>query len=239
VRVRVDLLPRGPYPDLALVVDVLRASTSIALLFERGASEVFVTESLRVARELPADLALAEREGLPPEGFFGGTSPAEILKGDFRGKTVAYTSENLPRALRAAEGAKTVLLGALVNARAAVSLAKSRAEEEIAVVAAGHRGNEALDDAVASGFLAKKLELTLPRATLDDGARIASALLKAFPDPQEALWRSESGQLLARLGYTEDLAHASVISRTRAVPLLVGVGGSSGKGVWKFIPLFA
>ena len=236
MRLRVELLPRGPYADLALLVDVLRASTSIALLFEKGAREVWVTKSLRLARELDADLALGEREGLPPEGFAHSTSPVEILGLDLVGKSVAYTSENLPLAIERAQDAKHVLLGAFVNAPAAVRAARQLASEEIAIVAAGHRGGEALDDALASGFLAKKLSRALPSVQQNDGARIAAALLKAFPDPQEALWQSESGQLLHARGFTEDLAHASVIGRTKKVPRLAERRQVRDVGLFRFLP---
>ncbi len=236
MRVRVELLPRGPYADLVLLVDVLRASTSIALLFEKGAREVWVTGSLRLARELEADLTLGEREGLPPEGFAHGTSPAEILSLDLAGKSVAYTSENLPRALERAGDAKHLLLGAFVNAPAAVQAARRLAGKEIAVVAAGHGGEEALDDALASGFLAKKLIRGREEVQVNDGARIATALLKAFPDPQEALWQSASGQLLHARGFTEDLAHASIIGRTRQVPRLAERRQVRGVGLFRFLP---
>ena len=234
MRVSVELLPRGPYSDLVLLVDVLRASTSIALLFERGAREVRVTPSLRLARELEADLALGDREGIPPEGFFASTSPTEILGLELMGKRIVYTSENLPAALMRTKGARHVLLAAFVNGPAALRQARALAKEEAAVVAVGHRGKEALDDAVAAGFLAKKLLRAEAKAEPNDGARIAAALLKAFPDPQEALWQSTSGQLLVARGFTEDLAQASVIGRTSRVPRLVGYEEVRGQPVFTF-----
>ncbi len=235
MRVSVEFLPRGPYPDVVLLVDVLRASTSIALLFERGAREVWVTPSLRVARELEADLALGEREGIPPEGFFGSTSPSEILGMNLSNKRVVYTSENLPGALRAVKEAPRVYLAAFVNARAAVETALRTAREAVTVVAAGHRGREALDDALAAGFLAKKLLRAQTEPVPDDGTRIATALLKAYPDPQEALWASESGQLLVSRGFTEDLAQASVIGRTSRVPFLAGYREVRGQPVFTLL----
>jgi len=235
MRVRVELWPRGPYPDVVLLVDVLRASTSIGLLLEKGAREVLVTASLRVARELPADLRLAEREGIPPEGFHHSTSPVEIGELDLSGRRVVYTSENLPRALALAHGARTVYLGSFRNARAATRASLRAAREEITVVAVGHRGHEALDDVLGAGFLAKKLLRALPEATPDDGALIASSLLRAFPDPQEALWRSASGQLLRSRGFTEDLARASLISHDQAVPRLAGVESHLGRAVYRFV----
>ncbi len=235
MRVSVELLPRGPYPDVVLLVDVLRASTSIALLFERGAREVIVTPSLRLARELDADLALGEREGIPPEGFFASTSPAEILKLDLAGQRVVYTSENLPGALALAQNARHVLLGAFVNARAAVEKALDLAREEVAVVAVGHRGREALDDILTAGFLAKRLLRASKTAEADDAAQVATALLKVFPDPQEALWQSASGRLLVARGFTEDLAQATVIGRTRRVPRLTEAKSESGQPIFTLV----
>ncbi len=235
MRVRVELWPRGPYPDVAVLVDVLRASTSIGLLLARGAREVWVTGSLRAAREFPADLRLAEREGLPPEGFHHGTSPVELLRLPAAGLRVVYTSENLPRALDLTRGARAVFLAGLRNARAAAGAAARAARQEVAVVAVGHRGREALDDVLGAGFLAKKLLRSLPGAEPDDGARIAASLLRAFPDPQEALWQSASGRLLRSLGQAEDLAQASLIARDPAAPRLAGLERHRGRTLYRFV----
>ena len=65
MRLKVDLIPRGPYEGVVIVVDVLRATTTTPLLFEKGLNELFITASLRAAREYAAQgnhLLLGERD---------------------------------------------------------------------------------------------------------------------------------------------------------------------------------
>ncbi len=236
MRVRVDLLPRAPYPDVVILVDVLRASTSVTMLLAKGATEVLITPSLRAARACAKDaLLFGEREGIPPEGFHHGTSPAEIADLSLSGQRLIYTSENLPQALDAVREARAVFLGGFRNARAVTEAALALAREEIAIVAVGHHRREALDDAIAAGFLAKRIVMRRPEAALVDAAQMAMALLKAFPDPQEALWQSAAGQFLSGLGYVDDLALASLISHDRAVPVLRGIEYCADRPFYRFI----
>ena len=235
MRVRAELTPRGPYPDVVALLDVLKAGSAVPLLMARGAGEVLVTASLRLARELPAEIRLAERDGLPPEGFDRGINLDELEELSLAGERVVYVSENLPRALELAAGARVVLLGGLRNARWLVKALVAEARVEMTLIAVGHRGEEALDDALAAGFVAKQLEVR-GYEDQNDAARLASALLRAFPDPQEALLLSSAGAELARRGQTEDLARASLISRDPVVPRLAESELRSGRWLYRFLP---
>ena len=231
MRVRVDLLPHMPAPDVAVIVDVLRASSAIALLLGRGASEVWVTASLRAARNLEG-LKLGEREGLPPEGFHHGTDLKTLSKIEVEGRRIVYTSENLPRALAALRGTPRLFLGSFRNARALLAKLEG-GTREVRLVASGHRGRVALDDTLAAGFLAKRLVRAGGEGE-GDGFLLATRLLKAFPDPQEGLWQSEVGRWLAGLGFTEDLALATLISHDPVVPELVRQEEALGRPVYVF-----
>lgn len=242
MRLKVDLLPRGPYGDAVLLVDVLRATTTIPVLFDRGIEGLFVTPSLKGARTFAAEgghLLVGERDGLPPEGFNYGNSPADLNKVDFRGRTAVLTSQNGPRTLPVLSGARIVLLGSFYNARAAADAVLRLARDEIAVVCAGHDGNESLEDTLAAGFLARRVQRAAEAAgreglELRDAARLATALLRAFPDPQEALVQSTAGGILRQLNLNEDLAFASLISQTDIVPVLREVVPWDPEPVYRF-----
>lgn len=239
MRLRVDLLPRPPYPDVAIVVDVLRATTSVSILLARGAREVWVTGSFHSARKLaePGDLLVGEHEGIPPEGFHHGVSPQGLLSLDLTGQRVIYAGGNLPRALAQVAGAPKVFLGAFRNAGAVSKAALASARAEIALVCAGLEGSEALDDTLAAGFLAKLIQRRSQETVeLADAARMAIALLAAYPDPQEALFQSGAGKLLAKIGCGEDLAYASLISQDRVVPELAEYLGQGPSARYRFMP---
>ena len=224
MRLKVDLLPRGPYADVVILVDVLRSTTAAPILFERGAERVFMTRSVRSARsfaESQGCLLAGERDLIVPEGFNHSTSPKELLQLDLSGRSVVLLAHNTSGALSSVPQARVVLLGSFYNAGAVVKAARASAETEIAIVCAGLDGSESLEDVVCAGFLARSLQRALgSNVELLDGTRLAMALVRAFPDPQEAVYRSAAGDELRRAGLTEDIAVSTLISQTEVAPLL-------------------
>lgn len=222
VRVRVDLLPKPPYGGVVVLIDVLRTCTTAAMLFERGLGNLEIIDKLKLARqraETTGATLLGERAGLPPEGFNYGNSLSEI-RGILLGDNAITTSENAPKSLGQLTGSKTLLLGSLYNADAVAKVALHHSKGDIALVCSGFLGQEDLDDTVTAGYLAARLKTLEPAATLEGASRFAISLMKAFPDPLEALWRSSTGQYLRGLNMEEDLALASYISQTEHVPIL-------------------
>jgi len=240
MRLRVDLIPRPPYGESAVVlIDVLRATTSIAILLERGAREVWVTPRVSTARQAAreGDLLLGEREGIPPEGFHYGTSPVELLKLDVKDRRIIYTSDNLPLALEKIAYRGRVYLAGFRNAAALIERLEKDEAESVAVVCAGFRGAEALDDALAAGFITRSLRLKLGSdLRLGDAARLAASLLDAYANPVDGLWASASGRFLNRLGYGDDLAVASLIDTSRILPVLDKVRKVEGVPLYRFVP---
>ncbi len=111
-----------------IVVDVIRATTTLAVFFERGCSRVLVASTIAIAREArhalgPSYLLAGEEEGARPPGFDLGNSPAEAATSELRGRQIIFATTNGTRALRACEGGRAVLAGALRNARAVGALA--------------------------------------------------------------------------------------------------------------------
>ena len=223
MQLRVDLRPSGDYPDVVVVIDVLRACTLAPLLFSRGLETLYLGSSVRAARRLAEErglLLFGEREGLPLEGFNYGASPAEAAHADVAGRSAVLVSENGPRVLGCTAGARHVLLGSLYNAAATASLAASLAQTEIALLCTGFRGDEDLDDTLCAGFLAAQLKRRLPDAQLSGAALYAIGFLGAFPSPMGALWGSRAGHALRRFDLTNDLALSSLVSQTDRVPRL-------------------
>jgi 2-phosphosulfolactate phosphatase len=227
LRVRVDLLPKPPYSGVVVLIDVLRTCTTAAMLFERGLVNLDIIDKLKLARQRAESMGatlLGERAGLPPEGFNYGNSLAEIrsitLGNNAGGNNAVTTSENAPQALAQLEGAETLLLGSLYNAEAVARTALHYSKGEISLVCSGFLGQEDLDDTLTAGYLVARLKTFEPTATLEGASRFAISLMRAFPDPLEALWRSSTGQYLRGLNMEEDVALASYISQTEHVPVL-------------------
>lgn len=221
--------------DVVVVIDVLRSCTLAALLFEHGLNQLYVSKSVRslrkfakarAAKQQPS-LLLGERDGIPPEGFNYGNTLTELLNVDVQGKAALLLAENMPVALGHVQGAAHVLLGSLYNAEAVMRHAAALARGRIHLVCSGFQGDEDLDDTLAAGYLAALLEQVIypnlgatDTLTLGGTAAMAMTLLKAFHDPLEALWHARAGQVLRRADLASDIAFASNMSQSDAVPRL-------------------
>ncbi len=184
-----------------IVVDVIRATTTLAVFFERGCSRVLVASSIATAREArralgPSYLLAGEEEGARPPGFDLGNSPAEAATSELRGRQIIFATTNGTRALRACEGGRAVLAGALRNARAVGALAyllatsgragdshprdagslapaeaaTLEAHPDVHIVCAGRDGRAAYDDTLCSGYLTQAI---IERAVAVGGSPIA------------------------------------------------------------------
>lgn len=230
MRLRVDLLPHGNYPDVVLIIDVLRATTTAVAYLERGAAALLFTDTPEVAlglrQEVPdgesrAILLGGERGGLPIPGFDFGNSPVEAAGQNFTGKTVVMNTTNGTGAAHtAAQTGKHIFLAALINAHAAARRAKATATEEIAIVCAGTDAHVGLEDVYAAGVLAEYL-IAMGEFSLDDGARIALTVRRNSGNPLEALGSSVHGARLSGLGLGEDVRYAAGLSTSTLVPTLV------------------
>ncbi|CAM3882031.1 2-phosphosulfolactate phosphatase [Deinococcus frigens] len=238
MKLRVDLLPHGNYPDVVLVVDALRATTTAVAYLERGAQALLLTSTPEVAlalREQDRTLLLAgERGGLPIPGFDFGNSPAEAGTQNFAGRTVVMNTSNGTGAAHiAAQSGRHVLLAALTNAHAAARRAHALASEGVSIVCAGTDGRVGLEDVYTAGVLAEYL-LAMGEFTLDDGARIALTVRRGGGDPVQALAGSDHGVHLAALGVADDVRLAAGLSTSTVVPTLER-GEGEPQGALRFV----
>src|SRR2546426_4517723 len=134
--------------SVCIVVDVLRASSSMVTLLERGARPVLAAGSIEEARRLHQRLTgcllCGERGGLPPPGFDYGNSPEEFSRLELGGQGAILATSNGTRLLAAMAGAPAVLVGCLLNQRAvaeaAVQIAGERALDVAVLCSAAYGG---------------------------------------------------------------------------------------------------
>ena len=221
---------RGWPATVCVVIDELRASSTMTTLLDLGATEVFLTQNLGAARRLAAErgsLLAGERHGVTPRGFDYNNSPAELSGGDFDGRSVVLSTSNGTAVLARVQHMPTVLVGCLLNARAAAEAAVAAASSRgigIGIVCAGTLGRFALDDAVAAGVLVgRMIDALAARGSgwrLTDAAIAAVRLRSAFPEVEEALAESVAGKLVTRLGAGADVPLCARIDVTSSVPIL-------------------
>jgi 2-phosphosulfolactate phosphatase len=207
---------------VAVVIDVLRATTTIVHALAAGCAAVLpcaeMDEARSLARTLPGKILLGgEREGLPLPGFDLGNSPGEYTPAVCRDATLVLTTSNGTRALLHASAAKDILAVAFVNLAAVCEHLRHEARP-VHVLCAGDAGQPALEDTLLAGALVQALDAG-GQAQLNDGARLALACFGVHGhDLGAALRLGAGGARLRALGYDEDIRAAAQVDRFALVP---------------------
>jgi len=201
---------------VAVVVDVLRATSTIPQALAAGYRRVLccaeIEEARRLRGEIEGSLVGGEREARRIDGFDVGASPREFLEP--RADTLILSTTNGTRTiLRAAERCEVVLLGSLLNLGAVADELRTRGEDAV-VVCAGFKGAFALDDAYCAGRIVALLE-----AERSDAAIAAELIARSFADAHTALLARTYGPP----GLEEDILFCSRESVLPVVPRLAGV----------------
>ena len=222
-----------PEADSWMVIDILRATTTMSVFFERGGTCLYPASSIEegialrktLASSGDAPLLMGERNGLRPPGFDLGNSPLELLDRDLGLHSVAVmATTNGTRALLKAAAAGCPVRPVCARNASAVLEASLTSGERIGIYCAGRMGRAALDDTACAGLL---VELLLKRgaAELDDGARMALAAWRdGGRDLPALLADSDHGKTLLSIGFEEDIRFAGEIDRSSVVCRL----GTSG-----------
>ena len=176
---RADLRPA----DVAVVIDVLRATTTATQALAAGYRSVLCVESVEVALTLrgPGRVLAGERHCVRPPGFDQGNSPREAAhrRGD---ELVLATTNGAPAVIAAAQTAPVVLLACLLNLDAVVAALQGA---DVQIVCAGTDGAVALEDVYAAGRISARL-----RGQRTDAARVAEGVARSYPTALAALRRA-------------------------------------------------
>jgi 2-phosphosulfolactate phosphatase len=183
VRVHVAFTPaEEASAPVGIVVDVVRATSSIAQALASGYERVLCCREIEEARALRAELGDeavvgGERNAVVIEGFDLGASPRELLEPRAR-TLILSTTNGTASILAAASRCETVLLGSLLNLRAVAAAV----DGDAVIVCAGFKGAFALDDAYCAGRIVQQLG-----GERSDAAIAAELVARAFPTALDGL----------------------------------------------------
>ncbi len=205
-----------------IVVDVIRATSTIAQALSSGYRRVLCVPEIEQARALRAELSDSvvggERDAVRIDGFDVGASPREFLEP--KAETLILSTTNGTRTIvTAAERCDEVLIGSLLNLGAVVHAATERGED-VAVICAGYKGAFAFDDAYCAGRLVQALE-----GERTDAAVAAALLADAFPDPLDGI----NARTYGPPGLEKDIVFCARESVLEAVPRLAGMRGPAAE----------
>lgn len=204
---------------VAVVIDVLRATTSIQAILENGGGRVFPVAGLEEARELkksrPTALLCGERGGYPPPGFDMGNSPVGFAEADLAGRDIILTTTNGTLAVSHAKKAEHLYSGCIRNVVATADVVGEHKDvRNVVILCAGTEGRFSIEDFYAAGLLVSHLARR-ENAELTD---IAWAAVKLAEQPLPTVVNettcSHYAALIAK-GFGEDVSYA------------LGIGNSS------------
>jgi 2-phosphosulfolactate phosphatase len=217
-------LPAGTLAGAtALVIDVLRASTTMVTALAHGCRAVLpvaeVEEARRRARELPGSLLAGERGGDPPAGFDLGNSPLEFTAERVGGRTIVFTTSNGTRALLAARPATAVAVAGFVNLAAAAGWAVGQ-RRDLVVVCAGELGARSVEDETCAGLLVDRVLSLEPAAVASAGAAEAAEAARAYAKDLARLAQdAPHARHLAAHGRGPDVAACLTLDAFTVIPL--------------------
>lgn len=210
-----------------VVIDVLRAGTSIATAIANGCREIIPADSIGTATSLATDigrksiLLCGEREGRRIDGFDLGNSPAEYTRDVVRDKNLVFVTTNGSVALVKSRFASLTVVCAFVNVSAVLDYLV-HGQGDIHILCSGSQGLFALEDVVCGGMLVAGLRSRLESPLeLNDSAVAAELLLKHYARQIETLLRDcDHGRYLTEIGFAGDVQFCSEVDALRVVPVM-------------------
>lgn len=226
--------------EIAVVIDALRATTSMVAALAAGAQRIWpcleVDEARAMRGRMPNALLAGERQGLPLPGFDLGNSPAEFNATRVAGRDLIFTTSNGTRAIIACASAQRVLLAAITNLQAVVqAIVKTivnpmRVDLHVVIACAGANDCESLEDLLVAGAIVERLRLEV-LARFDGQADTSAGVrmdfeLDAEADRATGLWQTHGGspaELLAVFQASPGGRHLQEIDMQADIPRSVEV----------------
>jgi 2-phosphosulfolactate phosphatase len=217
--------PARFHTKTAVVIDVLRATTSMTTALSNGAIEVRAAASIPEARSMARKLGrkdvllCGERGGMVIPGFDLGNSPREFTRKTVEGKRLIMATTNGTKAVRWAEGARTVLIASFINA-GEVARRLLKVNGDIAIVCSGKEGAFSLEDSACAGLLVAEICRRKAGAQPNDLAMACAALYSQWKRCLRRLLASaDHGVYLTGLGLGKDLEVCAKVDQIKAVPM--------------------
>ena len=226
-------VPSGIIPESSVVIDVLRATTTIAWALKNGADSVQVFADVEELKNEAksfsgkAKILVGERGGKKLDGFDLGNSPLGVSTKNVSGKRVFMSTTNGTRSLHRVRESKSLYTMALPNRKAIAQRLKSDNPNEVWIVGSGWEGSYSLEDSLAAGALASLLMDQLESVqVLNDELMASIALWKTWEHDIEGCLRIAShGQRLAGIGnHDDDFACCASLDNLSVVPQQMEMG---------------
>jgi 2-phosphosulfolactate phosphatase len=229
MRIELHFTPDTLKPELlenrlAVIIDVLRASTTICAALKSGCRAIIPCDDVEKARNIyisigpEASLLCGERAGEKLPGFDLGNSPAEYVSDIVEGMTLVFASTNGSRTLVKAARAERVVVAGFVNLTL-VERAVYSSSKDVVIACSGKLGHFAYEDALCGGALIERLAKSGDFVVANDAARAALQLYKSETRPLlDAISESDHARYLSEIGFAQDLKTATEVDSISVLP---------------------
>jgi len=210
--------------SIVVVVDVLRATSTMCIAFEMGVKKMIPVSTVDQALEYkvsnPDYILAAERNGAPVTGFDFGNSPQAYLKPDMKGKTVVMTTTNGTKSISIAKKDHEVVIGSFLNLDALAKWLVGQ-ERDVLIFCAGWKDKFNLEDTLFAGALSEKLVNSDLYSNTCDASQAAQILWKKGKDNLFAfLENSSHRKRLEKLNIDSDIHFCLNMNQTTKIPIL-------------------
>lgn len=214
-----------------IIIDVLRATSTINIALSNGAKEVIPadtpTKAARIGKGAGNSLLCGERHGKIVEGFNLGNSPLEYTPETVKDKVLVFSTTNGTMSILKAKYAKNCVLASFLNIDRVVDFIKEL-NEDFVIICSGKLNNFCIEDTVCAGVILKKLKKQKVELNINDPEVTSEVLAKHYLKDasnlqEEAIFKmfseSEHGKYLIGIGFEEDLNLCSKLNSYPALPM--------------------
>lgn len=210
----------------SVVIDVLRASSSIVTALMNGADAIIpvadMGEASKIAMNVDSEnyLLCGEKDGVMIDGYNLGNSPFEYTKEVVTNKKLIFNTTNGTKAIKKTFGSSDVCVAAFLNVSAIVEFLKTQ-KTDIVLVCAGWKGRLAFEDILLAGNIIYKLSNGKLPDKSRDGVRVAFTLYDTYKDNiATIIHQSNHAERLKALIDTDDIEYCCQTDITDVVPYL-------------------
>ena len=209
---------------IVVLVDILRATTSICTAFENGVTAIIPVVSLEEARRMKEKgyLVASEQDGKKLDFADFGNSAFSFTRDKIEGQTLVYCTTNGTRALEAAKDGRQIAIGAFINITAIAAWLLNQ-DKNVVILCSGWKNKFCLEDSIFAGALTEKLLMNKGFTTRCDSAEAALDLWSAAKnDICGYMEKAAHRHRLKKLGLDDVIPYSLTFDLTSVVPVFNG-----------------
>ncbi len=205
---------------IVVVTDVLRATTAMIVGLDAGLDHIVPVLTVEESKSLQDQgyIVAAERNGLIADGFEYGNSPVKLLKANLLNQKLAITTTNGTKAIKLANDAHKLILGAFVNISALAEYLKKE-QKDVVILCAGWKDDVNLEDSLFAGAVVYHL---MPKFSVGNDAAFMSSRLYDTAKDDLFLYIQNSSHYnrLNKMGIEDDIRFCMKEDQSRMIPIL-------------------